>query len=46
MTNTETAATTWTALWTEYIACLRAGHRSKAAEAKAKMEAFDRELRA
>ena len=40
----ETTASIWTALWSEYIAASRAGHREKAAEAKKKMAAFDEAL--
>ncbi|HVJ13858.1 MAG TPA: hypothetical protein VM686_00395 [Polyangiaceae bacterium] len=40
----ETTASLWTTLWSEFIAATRAGHVSKAAEAKAKLAAFDREV--
>lgn len=43
-TNTETTSSLWTALWTDYIACLRNGHREKAAQLKAKIEKFDQEV--
>jgi fructosamine-3-kinase len=40
----ETTASIWTALWSEFIAAKRAGHVSKAAEAKARMVEFDKAL--
>jgi hypothetical protein len=43
-TETETTASIWSALWEEFIAAKRAGHVSKAAEAKAKLDSFDAEV--
>lgn len=40
----ESPSSLWTAIWSEFIAAKRAGHAEKAAELKAQLTSFDREV--